>query len=367
VTGILREGLHMALTIISDKRRLMAMFLCPSAAAHRLRPQPLRRSRSTVLALAIVSLGFSSCGGGSDGASSERVQAIASSYPFGYVLEQVGGGAVDLQNLTQPGEEPHALELSPRQVADLGEADLVIYEAGFQAAVDDGIAEADLPDEAVIDVAEVADAGVTGFVTEHEHDKDGHDAEHNAEHEDGEHQEDVHGEELDPHVWLDPVRMQQVARAVEKRLVAADPDNAATYRGNAARLVGELEQLDRSFRTGLDDCERRTIVTAHAAFAYLAARYDLTQVAIAGLEPNTEPTPAQQAEVADLVEREGITTVFTEELVSSAVAESIADETGVRVARLDPVEGLSDDTADETYLTLMQANLNAIKSANGCT
>ena len=118
---------------------------------------------------------------------------------------------------------------------------------------------------------------------------------------------------------------------------------------------------------GLRAIAALSILTAHAAFAYLAARYDLTQVAIAGLEPNTEPTPAQQAEVADLVEREGITTVFTEELVSSAVAESIADETGVRVARLDPVEGLSDDTADETYLTLMQANLNAIKSANGCT
>jgi zinc transport system substrate-binding protein len=301
------------------------------------------------------------------------MQVIASSYPFGYVLEQVGADAVDVQNLTEPGEEPHALELSPREVADLGEADLVVYEAGFQAAVDEGVAEADLPGDAVIDVAEVADAAVTGFATdahEHadEHAADEHEAdEHADEHEADEHAESAHGEEIDPHVWLDPLRMRQIARAVAERLVAADPDNAATYRRNAVAFVGDLERLDRSFRTRLSDCERRTIVTAHAAFAYLAQRYNLTQVAIAGLEPTTEPTPAQQAEVADLVEREGITTVFTEELVSSAVAESIADETGVSVARLDPIEGLSDDTADETYLTLMQANLSAIEKANGCT
>jgi hypothetical protein len=99
------------------------------------------------------------------------MQVIASSYPFGYVLEQVGADAVDVQNLTEPGEEPHALELSPREVADLGEADLVVYEAGFQAAVDEGVAAADLPGDAVIDVAEVADAAVTGFATDaHEHD-----------------------------------------------------------------------------------------------------------------------------------------------------------------------------------------------------
>lgn len=309
------------------------------------------RPGALLAGLAVTGLVLSACGSG-EGASSGRTQVIASSYPFGYVLEQVGGEAVDVVNLTGPGDEPHALELSPRQVADLGDADLVVYEAGFQPAVDEGVAEADLPADAVIDVAEVADAAVTGFSTE------------DGEHEDEEHED---GEEIDPHVWLDPVRMQRITTAVEERLVGADPDNASVYRDNAAALNGQLQRLDRSFRTRLRDCERRTIVTGHAAFAYLAQRYDLTQVAIAGVEPTTEPTPAQQAEVADLVEREGITTIFTEELVSPAVAESIADETGASVARLDPIEGLSDDTADETYLTLMRANLSAIEKANGCT
>lgn len=322
------------------------------------------RSRTACIALTLVALPVLSGCGGADGSSSGRTQVIASSYPFAFVLERVGGNAVEVQNLTTPGVEPHDLDPSPRQIVDLGEADLVVHESGFQPGVDDGLAETELPSEAVIDVAEVADAQVTGFSTEH------HADEHVEEHTEAAHEEE-HAEEQvdnrDPHVWLDPVRMQRIAAAVAERLVSIDPDNAKTYRANAAALSRDLDQLHQDFRLGLQDCERRTIVTGHAAFAYLADRYDLTQVAIAGIEPATEPTPAQQAQVADLVEREGITTVFTEALVSSAVAESIADETGAVIARLDPIEGLSDDTADETYLTLMEANLDAIKEANGCS
>jgi len=281
---------------------------------------------------------------------------VAASYPFAFVVERVAGDAVEVQNLTSPGGEPHDLELTPRQVADVSEAELVVYESGFQPNVDDAIGEADLPAAALLDVAEVADAEVTGFSTEHD------------EHADEEHAGDEHAdEELDPHVWLDPVRMIDFTAAVEERLIAIDPDNARAYRDNAATLTRELEQLHADFERRLADCERRTIVTGHAAFAYLAERYDLTQMAIAGIDPTSEPSPAQQAEVADLVESEGITTVFTEALVSSAVAESIADETGVGVARLDPIEGLSDETADETYLTLMEANVAAIEEANGCS
>ena len=308
-----------------------------------------------LLALTVAAAAVAGCG--NDGAAqSGRPQVVASSYPFGFVVERVGGDVIDVQNLTAPGQEPHDLELSPRQLADLIEADMVVYLGDFQPAVDDGLVEADLPPDAVLDVAQVVDVEVTGFSTEHG---------------DEEHAEEVddHGAEgeSDPHVWLDPVRMVGIAAAVRDHLIAMDPAHERTYRDNAAALTRELEDLDAAYRDRLARCERRTIVTGHAAFAYLADRYDLTQVAIAGIDPSTEPTPAQQAEVADLVDSEGITTVFTEALVPSDVAESIADETGVRLARLDPIEGLSDDTADQTYLTLMEANLAAIEEANGCS
>jgi zinc transport system substrate-binding protein len=319
--------------------------------------------------LALAWLGLAACG--SEGSSSGGPQVVASSYPFAFVLERVGGDLVDVRNLTAAGVEPHDLELSPRQVADLSEADLVVFERGFQPHVDDALAQADLAADAVLDVAEVADAEATGFSTEHgdeaEHAEEATEGEAHAEEAHAEDAGDEHADELDPHVWLDPLRMLDITAAVEERLVEADPANEQAYRDNAASLVSEIRQLDQDFTEGLASCERRTIVTGHAAFAYLADRYDLTQIAIAGIDPHAEPSPAQQAEVADLVQQEGITTVFTEALVPSAVAESIADETGVTVSRLDPIEGLSDETSDETYVTLMQANLAAIQDANGCS
>ena len=327
--------------------------------------------RVAATGVVVASLAMAGCSDDSSAAGSGRPQVIASSYPFGFVVEQVGGDLIDAQNLTAPGQEPHDLELSPRQLADLTEADLVVYESGFQPAVDDGLVEADLPEDAVLDVAQFVAVEVTGFSTEHEdehadeHGEHGGHADHSEE--DADEHEGASEGEPDPHVWLDPVRMVEITAAVQDHLIAMDPDNEQTYRDNAAALTAQLEELDAAYEGRLARCERRTIVTGHAAFAYLAERYDLKQVAIAGINPSAEPTPEQQAEVADLVEREGITTVFTEALVSSDVAESIADETGVRLAQLDPIEGLSDGTADQTYLTLMKANLAAIEEANGCS
>ena len=114
-------------------------------------------------------------------------------------------------------------------------------------------------------------------------------------------------------------------------------------------------------------CRTRTIVTSHAAFGHLAERYDLRQVPIAGIDPMNEPTPSELGRISDLVRREHITTVFTEELVSPAIAETVARETGARTATLDPIEGLGDDSRDETYMTLMRHDLDAIQKANDCS
>jgi zinc transport system substrate-binding protein len=284
-----------------------------------------------------------------DDAADDRPQVIASFYPFAYVAEQVGGELIQVDNLTQPGSEPHDLELTPRQVADLAQASLIIFEHGFQPAVDDGVEQAGLADQASLDVADV----VT-LVPAEEH----------AEAEGDGHEEEG---ELDPHVWLDPVAMQQIVQAVADRLAGVDPQHSGVYRRNADRVLDKLRQLNTAYQAGLSDCERNSIVTSHDAFGYLARRYDLEQIPIAGIEPHAEPSPAQQAEIADLVEQDGITTVFSETLVSNDVAESIANETGATVATLDPIEGLSADTSDDTYFTLMRANLDTLRQANGCT
>jgi zinc transport system substrate-binding protein len=298
-----------------------------------IRPPALLGAIASMLLLA-------ACSG--DDASDDRPRVIASFYPFAFVAEQVGSDAIDVENLTEPGAEPHDLELDPQQVADLTEASLVVFERGFQPAVDDGVDQAGVSDDATLDVADV----VTLAPAPEGSDEEG---------------------ELDPHVWLDPVAMLQITDAVADRLIEIDPDHQQAYERNRDRLIGDLRRLDTAYEQGLADCDRRTIVTSHDAFSYLARRYGLEQIPIAGIDPHAEPSPSEQADIADLVEQDGITTVFTETLVSDDVAESIADETGVKVATLDPIEGLSDDTSDDTYLTLMRSNLEMLREANGCT
>jgi len=287
---------------------------------------------TATLSLAILTGCLLSGCGGASRADGPRV--VASFYPYAFVAEQVGGSHIEVDNLTSPGVEPHDVELKPKQVGAIQSADLVIYQRGFQNAVDDAVDQADLPGVDILDVAQVARL------------------------------EDAHG---DPHTWLDPSTMVKVTRAVEERLSDAHPDHASDFATNARRLERELTRLDTAFSDGLKTCRTRTIVTSHAAFHYLAERYRLTQVPIAGLDPTNEPTPSQLADISSLVKREDITTIFTEELVSPAIAETVASETGASTATLDPIEGLGDDTRDESYLTLMRRNLDAIRTANGCS
>jgi zinc transport system substrate-binding protein len=317
----------------------------------------MKRMHAVLAALPMAAL-LTACGGPS--ADDGRPSVVAASYPFAFVADRVGGSLVDLTNLTSPGTAPHDLELKPKQVGAVLDADLVVYEKDFQAAVDQAVDQADRDDDATIDVASLVTMLPPPAEDEHEDEHAGEGEEHHAE--DGH----DHGD-ADPHTWLDPTTMVALAKDVQKRLSAIDPDHADDFRANADRLVDELTTLDTEISTGLETCRTRTIVTSHAAFQYLAARYDLKQVPIAGLEPSNEPSPSQLADITALVRAEKITTIFTEELVSPAIADTVARETGAVTETLDPIEGLSQDTADETYLTLMRKNLAVLQKANGCS
>jgi zinc transport system substrate-binding protein len=244
--------------------------------------------------------------------------------------------------LTAPGVEPHDLELTPKQVGSLTDATVVLYEKGLQPAVDEAV-EQNAAD-AGFDVSGPAKLIATGAELEEDHQGG-----------------------LDPHFWLDPTRLADVADAVAAKLGERDPDGAAGYRERAAALRKELTALDSEFTTGLQTCRLKTFVTTHEAFGYLAKRYGLEMVGIAGLSPDAEPSPARIKEVQDVVRREQVTTIFYEELVSPKVAESIARDLKVRTAVLSPVEGLADANATDDYLSLMRTNLNELKRANTCT
>ncbi|MFM6850352.1 MAG: metal ABC transporter substrate-binding protein [Terrabacter sp.] len=288
------------------------------------------------------------CGQLGDTGSGSGRRAVASFYPLAWVTEQVAGDGWSVDNLTQPGQEPHDLDLTIAQTAALESADLVVLEEGFQPAVD---AAAENTDAAVLDAASVVDLLPAGETEEEhaEHAEEGHD----------------HGD-TDPHFWLDPLLVADFADAVADELGQVDPDGARTYADNAASLRTELEALDQDYTDGLASCERTTTVVSHQAFAYLA-RYGLELEPIAGLSPDAEPTAADLGRLQELIASDGVTTVFSERLVSAKMAETLADDLGVTTAVLDPIEGLSDATSDEDYLSLMRANLTALQQANGCS
>ena len=301
-------------------------------------------TRSTRLAIGLLAVALLLSGCGSTSSSAEEgTSVVASFYPLAEAASRVGGDLVSVQNLTPPGVEPHDLELAPDDIEAIANADVIVYlGGGFQPAVEDALAEAE---HAV--TVDALNAVATNAAPTSEADG---------------------GLTVDPHVWLDPARYEEIVRSVSAALSEADSANEATYAANAEAYIGQIAALDEKFRVGLSDCERTTIVTSHEAFGYLADAYGLTQVGILGLSPEAEPDPRRLAELRDLVEREGVTTIFAEELVSPKVAETLASEAGVRVAVLNPIESLTDaqEKAGEDYLSLMRENLDTLRRALDC-
>ncbi|MFG1702508.1 metal ABC transporter substrate-binding protein [Nonomuraea sp. M3C6] len=280
------------------------------------------------------------CGSGSAGtttASGTKPKVVAAFYPLQWLTEQVGGSDVQVTVLTAPGVEPHDLELGIQQVTDIQNAALTVYIKGVQPAVDDAVAQ-DTSFDAVTAVTTLP-AG--------EHAEEG---------------EEAHTVSYDPHIWLDPARLATVATKLGERLGAADPAHAQAYKDRAAKTAGALGTLDQELAAGLSTCKTKTLVTAHEAFGYLSDRYKLKQVGIT-LDPEQEPSPARLSEVAKLSKAEGVTTIFTESLVSPKVAEVLANEVGAKTAVLDPLE--SKPSGD--YLSAMRDNLKTLQTALGCT
>lgn len=307
-----------------------------------------RRLAAVALAAPLVLAGCAGPLGGDSGGN----RVVASFYPLEYVAQRIVGEHADVVTLTSPGVEPHDLELTVRQTAEVADAGLVVYEKGLQPAVDAAV-EQHGPEQ-VVEVTDVVELAPLEEEAAEEH--SGESEEEHEEHADA---------EGDLHFWLDPVRLAEVADEVQARMTEIDPDNAADYEANLETLRADLEKVDAEYETGLAECRLDTVVVSHDAFGYLE-RYGLHFEPIAGLSPDAEPSPKHLTELADLIESEGITTVFSETLASPAMAETLASGLGLDTAVLDPIEGLGDATADEDYLSLMRANLSALQEANGC-
>jgi zinc transport system substrate-binding protein len=298
-----------------------------------------------------------------DGATAGTISVVTSFYPVEFAVQQIGGSHVSVSSLTKPGTEPHDLELTPKDVGRVAGAALVVYAKGFQPAVDTAVEQEatdhalDVAPTANLDLAAPAEEdGRPGPIAGHTDATDPADPAEPADRDAAK----------DPHFWLDPQRYAAVATAIAQRLGQVDPANAAAFTDNATAFTAKLATLDGEFRTTLASCARKELVTSHAAFGYLSERYGLTQVAIAGLSPDVEPSGAQLAEVADFVKAHGVTTIYAETLVEPAFAETVVRSTGARLATLDPIEGLTSSSAGRDYLEVMRANLATLEAGQGC-
>ncbi len=291
------------------------------------------RAVEIVLAFVIV-VAAGGCGGGSPSSRNDkggRATVDAAFYPLAWAAERVGDGAVEVHNLTRPGTEPHDVELTPKDVQDIRSADVVLYlGSGFQPAVEEAV---DGADGKTVDLLRggplLRPAEAEGALT------------------------------ADPHVWLDPIRYSQIVTTIARAL--GRPQAAAS-------LVAKLRALDVAYRAGLMHCDRREIVTTHAAFGYLARRYGLEQIPLSGLTPEAEPAPKDLQRIVGQVRRSAATTIFFETLVSPRLAQTVARETGTKTAVLNPIEGLTEDEArqGEDYLSVMRENLASLRGALGC-
>ncbi|MGW1775523.1 metal ABC transporter substrate-binding protein [Streptomyces sp. NPDC002104] len=309
-------------------------------------------------AVALAATALTACSGtaGAAGAKDGKLDVMASFYPMQFLAEQIGKDHVKVDTLTKPGVEPHDLEITPKQTAQLGEADVVLYLKTLQPAVDKAVAQSGVKN--IVDAATLTKLEVHGTSghDDHEHaaegEGDGHDHSHS---EAGE----------DPHVWLDPVKYAEIAKGVGAALATSDPDHSADYQKNTDELVAKLGTLDTEFKDGLKNTASKTFITTHSAFGYLAERYGLDQEGISGVDPESEPSPARMKELQSLAKQDNVSTVFFETLASDKTAKTLATDTGLKTDVLDPLEGITDKSQGADYFEVMRANLKNLQKALG--
>lgn len=296
--------------------------------------------------------GDAAAGSGSAGADG-KLDVTASFYPMQFLAEQIGKDHVKVTTLTKPGVEPHDLEITPRQTAQLAESDVVVYLKSLQPAVDKAVAQSG--------VKNVVDAATLTALEAHAASGHDHEAEAGAGHDD-------HGQGEaggDPHVWLDPAKYAEIAKGVGAALAESDPGRAADYRKNTDELVAKLTALDTEFKDGLANTAGKTFITTHAAFGYLAERYGLEQEGISGVDPESEPSPARMKELQEIARKDNVSTVFFETLASDKTAKSLAGDTGLKTDVLDPLEGITDTSQGADYFEVMRSNLKNLQKALG--
>jgi zinc transport system substrate-binding protein len=320
----------------------------------------MKQKKSMKWALSLVGAtallaGCGAAGSTTENTESDKLQVVTTFYPMYDFTKQVAQDDAEVSMLLEAGMEVHSFEPSSQMIAEIQDADVFIYNSPeMETWVPDVLASIDTSDMVVI----CASDAITLLEYEgeaHAHDHESEEKGANA----------GHSHTVDPHVWLDPVLAQTEVSTIAEGLAEADPDNAEDYLENAGIYNGKLNELDEAYRAAFEGTENRTFVTQHAAFAYLAARYDLNQISVTGLNAEVEPSAAALATLSDYVKANNISHIYFENNASSQTAETLAEEVGVELAVLSPLEGITeeDQKKGSDYISVMLENLEALKKS----
>lgn len=290
---------------------------------------------------------------------SDRLQIVAAVFPAYDFARAAAGDLADVTLLLPPGAESHSYEPTPADILRVQRCDLFLYLGGESDAWVDTILSAIEPEGEALRMIDCVDLleeeTVEGMQGGHDHDHD-HEEDH-------EHLGEVVG--MDEHVWTDPENAAAITRTVGERLAALDPGNGEAYRANAGGYALELEELDRDFAAFFDGRTDRTIVFGDRfPLLYFAEAYGLDYyAAFPGCGAQTEPSAATVAFLTEKVREERLPTVWYIEFSNHLVADSIAEAAGVETARFHTCHNVSkaDLEAGATYLSLMRANLEALR------
>ncbi|MCX6736383.1 MAG: zinc ABC transporter substrate-binding protein [Candidatus Parcubacteria bacterium] len=265
----------------------------------------------------------------------KKLKVTASFYPLAFLAEEIGGNKVQVLNLTPAGAEPHEYEPTSRDIAEMENSSVLIMNGlGLEPWYEN--------------MKNNLSTEKTFIVTA------------------GESMNDARSK--DPHVWLSPALMNKMAEKIEKAFAKNDQKNEIYYRTNLQILTKKLLILDGEYRKNLSNCAQRTIITSHSAFGYMAKNYGLTQVSIAGLSPDEEPSPKAMGDVAAFVKANNVKYIFFESLTSPKLSQTIANETGAKTLVLNPLEGLTKQELSQgkNYLSVMRENLANLQIALSC-
>ena len=334
---------------------------------------------------AVPTAPYEEAGAADGGGSGEKLKVYTTLYSLEYVTKRLGSEHIEVVNMVPAGVEAHDFEPTARDMVALTKADLFIYNgSGLELWVEKAVANLDTHHTLILNATEGLDLqtekkadspiGAQTAARNGENSADGHAADHAVDHADalpGEGAANVHDGhghshgDVDPHVWLDPTLLKKQAEAIKDALAAKDSAHAAAYEENFQKLAADLDQLDREFQEMVGQAAKKEFMVSHSAFSYLANRYGLEQIAISGIDPSDEPSPAEMKELVERVKEHAISYVLLEPMVSSDVAEVIAREAGVKTATLNPLEGLTEEDVQtgKDYLAIMRENLEALRLA----